>query len=242
MIHLKVEIWSDFVCPFCYIGKRRFEAALERFAHRSEVEVVYRSFELDPNRENDNDESVHEMLASKYGMSVEQAKAANDNVARQAAQVGLTYRFDEMVVPNTFDAHRLTHFAAERGKQEALTERLLKAHFTENLHLGRRETLADLAAEVGLDRGEAAAMLESGRYADAVRGDEREAAALGCRGVPFFVLDRKFAVSGAQPENVFAEALQSAWEASQPALSVIGDETDAACADGVCAPTDAPKR
>lgn len=233
---MKVEIWSDFVCPFCYIGRRRFEAALERFPHRENVEIIYRSFELDPNAKVDAGHDVHDMLASKYGMSREQAKSMNENVSRQAQDVGLTYRFDTMVVTNTFDAHRLAYFAAARGKMEQMTERLLRAYFTDSKHIGNRSTLAALAAEIGLDEAEAAAMLAGEAYAQDVRGDEAEAARLGIRGVPYFVLDRKYAVSGAQPSEVFLSALEKAWSDHQPLTVVNGDDDAASCTDGVCAP------
>ena len=230
---MKVEIWSDFVCPFCYIGKRRFEEALAELPFKNDVEVVYRSFELDPRAERNVPYGVNEMLAKKYGMSVEQARQSNAAVAAQAKQVGLAY-VDDRVVTNTFDAHRLAHFAAERGKGAEMTERLLYAYFTEGKHIGDRETLADLAAEVGLDRGAAAAALADDAFAEAVRADENDGAALGIRGVPFFVIDRKYGISGAQPTATFADALKRAWEESRPSLTVVGDDENA-CVDGSCA-------
>lgn len=236
---MKVEIWSDFVCPFCYIGKRRFEAALQSFPNKQDVEVVFRSFELDPGAKRDYGHDVHDMLASKYGMSREQAKGMNDNVTAQAREVGLTYNMDTAVPTNTFDAHRLAHFAGRQGKMAEMTERLFKAYFTDSLHLGDRETLAKLAEEVGLDREKAAAMLEGEQFSQEARADEEEAMRLGVRGVPFFVIDRKYGVSGAQPTEVFMSALQKAWEESRPPLTVLneagGGTDDAACADGVCA-------
>ncbi|MFD1957498.1 DsbA family oxidoreductase [Paenibacillus thailandensis] len=230
---MKVEIWSDYICPFCYIGKRRFEAALARFEHKEGVEVVYKSFELDPNAPRDFGCDVHDMIAKKYGMSREQAVANHANLTGQAAQVGLEYRFDEAILTNTFDAHRLSHFSASRGKAAEMTERLLRAYFTEGKHIGDHETLADLAAEVGLDRGEALRALQDGGYAGDVRADEEEAARLGARGVPFFVIDRKYGVSGAQPPEVFLEALNKAWEESAP-LTVVGGDADV-CGDDGCA-------
>jgi len=232
---MKVEIWSDYVCPFCYLGKRRFENAMRQFEHRDSVEVVYRSFELDPHARRDGNPGVHEMLAAKYGMSREQAVANTDNLTRQAKALGLEYHMERAILTNTFDAHRLTHYAATQGKRSEMTERLLKAHFTDSLHLGRVETLADLAAEVGLDRAEALRALQEGRFADEVREDEREAARLGVRGVPFYVVNRKYAVSGAQPSEVFLRALRQAWEDERP-LVVLGDAAEgAACTDDGCA-------
>jgi predicted DsbA family dithiol-disulfide isomerase len=209
---MKVEIWSDVMCPFCYIGKRRFEAALQQFPNKDDIEVVYRSFELDPNAKRDVNQDVHDMLASKYGMSREEAKAKNDEVAGQAKDLGLTYNFDNMILTNTFDSHRLMHFAASYGKMQEMTERLFKAYFTDSKHIGDHETLAALAAEVGLDKNEAAKMLAGDEYTKEVRADETEAGQLGIRGVPFFVINRKYAISGAQPVEVFLEALQKAWD------------------------------
>jgi predicted DsbA family dithiol-disulfide isomerase len=237
---MKVEIWSDFMCPFCYIGKRRFEAALEQFSNKNDVEVVYRSFELDPNAPRDVNHSVHEMLASKYNMTLERAKAMNEDVAGQAQSVGLTFNFDTMILTNTFDAHRLAHFAARYGKMHEMTGSLLKAYFTDSKHIGDHEVLAVLAAEVGLDKAEAAKILAGDEYTKEVRADEQEAGRLGVRGVPFFVINRKFAISGAQPSEVFLEALQKAWDEDRP-LTILNDPNnntaDAACTDGICAPS-----
>ncbi|WP_248924170.1 DsbA family oxidoreductase [Paenibacillus hamazuiensis] len=238
---MNVEIWSDFVCPFCYIGKRRFEEALQQFSGKSEVNIVFRSFELDPDAPRDAGHDVHDMLAAKYGMSREQAKAMNANVDEQARSVGLTYHTDTRVLTNTLDAHRLTHFAARHGKGSEMAERLFRAHFTESKHIGDHDTLAALAAEAGLDRSGAAAMLAGGEYAQEVRGDEREAASLGVRGVPFFVIDRKYAVSGAQPSEVFLNALEKAWS-ERSTLTVLNesaeDAAEAACEGGACAPSE----
>jgi predicted DsbA family dithiol-disulfide isomerase len=214
---MKVDIWSDFVCPFCYIGKRKFEEALRQFAHGDVVEVVYRSFELDPQAKRDGNPGVHDMLAAKYGMSREQAVANTNQLTQQAKEVGLDFYFERTISTNTFDAHRLAHYAASVGKQNEMTERLLKAHFTDSLHLGDTEKLADLAAEIGLDRTEVLRVLETGEYADQVRTDEMEAGQYGIRGVPFFVMNRRYGVSGAQPVEVFAQTLQKAYsdEAAQ---------------------------
>lgn len=237
---MKVEIWSDMVCPFCYIGKRRFEAALEQFPNKDEIDVVFRSFELDPNAPRDVDHDVHDMLAAKYGMSREQAKAMNANVGGQAKELGLDYVFDTMILTNTFDSHRLSHFADRYGKKKEMTERLFKAYFTESKHIGDHETLADLAAEVGIDRNEAANVLAGDEYTNEVQADEQEGAKIGIRGVPFFVINRKYAISGAQSSEVFLNALQKAWDEDHP-ITILneanGNDEDAACSDGVCAPT-----
>jgi predicted DsbA family dithiol-disulfide isomerase len=208
---LTVEIWSDIVCPWCYIGKRRFEAALERFAHRDEVSVLWRSFELDPNAPVNPPGTSAERLAEKYGMTLEGAHAAQQNVTDLAAEEGLEYRLDIARGGNTFSAHRLIHEAAVHGRQAAAMERLMAAYFTEGEPVSDPETLARLVAEVGVDLDEARAVVFSDRHGDAVREDELLAAQLGIQGVPFFVLDRRYGVSGAQPAEVLLEALERAW-------------------------------
>ncbi len=209
---MKIEVWSDYVCPFCYIGKRRLEAALEQFPHRDQVEVVFKSFELDPDCKTDYSVSIHEHLAEKYGISVEQAKEMNENVIRQAKEAGLDYNFDTLSPENTFDAHRLAKFAEARGKGHEMTERLLKAYFIESKRIADHETLIRLAEEVGLSQEQTEKMLAGDEYGDEVRADEKEAAQIGVRGVPFFVINRKYAISGAQPVEVFLNAFQKAWE------------------------------
>lgn len=234
---MKVEIWSDYVCPFCYIGKRKFEMALERFAHKDQIETVFRSFELNPNADPLSNISTYSMLASKYGMSIEQAKATTVNVAEQAAAVGLPFKFDSMVDTNTFDAHRVVHFAAEQGKDKELSERLFKAYFTDNDNVGNRHVLTQLAAEAGLDAAEVAEILAANKYSDAVRLEEEEGSRLGIRGVPFYVIDRKYAVSGAQSPEVFLDTLNKAWEEKNPAFVQVNEgDDDALCTDGFCAP------
>jgi predicted DsbA family dithiol-disulfide isomerase len=232
---MKVEIWSDYVCPFCYIGKRRFQSALEQFANKKDIEVVFKSFELDPHAKRDGNPNVYEMLAAKYGMSKEQAVANTNNIAMQAKSVGLDFHFDRSIQTNTFDAHRLAHFAASKGKLSEMTERLLKAHFTDGLHVGDPNTLADLAAEIGLDREAAAQMLaDENQFAKEVRADEQEAGRLGVRGVPFFVINRKYAISGAQPTQLFLETLQKAWDEENPLTVVDGNAEGSVCTDEGC--------
>lgn len=237
---MKVEIWSDFMCPFCYIGKRRFENALALFPNKDQVEVVYRSFELDPGASYEPGVSMDELLASKYGMSIEQARAANANVTQQAASVGLTYHMDRIIPANSFDAHRLVHFASQHGKMKEMTERLFYAHFTEGSNLQDRSLLADLAAEVGLKREEAEAVLEGDAYSSEVRADEAAANQLGIRGVPFFVLGGKYGVSGAQPLEVFTDALEKAYREAHP-LVMVNEKDEGICADGSCDLPGSPK-
>ena len=237
---MKVEIWSDVVCPWRYIGKRRFEAALARFAHRDQVEVVWRSFELDPRAPPRVGERPADRLAAKYGLTREQALETHARLTRLAADVGLSFRFDIAQSGNTFDAHRLLHLAAERNVQDAAKERLLRAYFSEGEPIGDRETLVRLVAEVGVPADEVRAVLAGQAYADAVRADEAEATALGITGVPFFVLDRRFGVSGAQPPEVLLAALHQAWAASHPIerLTPVGaaaSKEAGACTDETCA-------
>ncbi|RCW50842.1 DsbA family oxidoreductase [Paenibacillus prosopidis] len=233
---MKVEIWSDYACPFCYIGKRKFEMALERFEHKEKVETVFRSFELDPNADPNANKSTYSMLASKYGMSIEQAKATTVNVAEQAAAVGLTFNFENMVETNTFDAHRVVQYANEQGKAKEMSERLFKAHFTDNENVGNRSTLAQLAAEVGLDADQVSEMLATSSYKDDVRNQEEEGNRLGIRGVPYYVFDRKYAVSGAQSPEVFLDTLNKAWEEKYKAFVQVNEgDNDSLCTDGSCA-------
>ena len=232
---MNIEIWSDFVCPFCYIGKRRLEQALEQFPHRKDVTVVFRSFELDPNAPKETPLTIHEIIAQKYGITVEEAKRANADIGRQAEAVGLTFRFDTMKPTNTFDAHRLAQYAKEKGKLQDVVEQLFFAYFTESKHISDRDVLLDIAEAAGLDRSETEAVLDGDRYTEQVREDEAEAAQLGVRGVPFFVLNRKYAISGAQPIEVFRQALEKVWEEEQQASSLqpLADE-GGACTDGNC--------
>ena len=161
---MKIEIWSDFVCPFCYIGKRRLESALNQFEYKDEIELVFRSFELDPNSKKKYDENIHEIIAKKYGISVEQAKASNNQIVAQAKDLGLNYNFDDLIPTNTFDAHRLSHYAKTEGKMKELSERILKAYFVDSLNISDHKVLAKLAGEVGLNSDKALKVLESDKY------------------------------------------------------------------------------
>jgi len=207
---MQVEIWSDVICPWCYIGKRRFETALADFAHRDDVQVIWRSFELDPNAPQQYPGTLEDRLARKYGVSPQEAAAMNARVTGVAAEVGLEYHLENARPGNTFDAHRLLHFAASRQLGDRATERIMHAYFSEALPVGDRAALARLAPEFGIAERDALAMLDSDAHADAVRADEARAAGFGISGVPFFVFDEKTGMSGAQPVEVFAEALQQA--------------------------------
>jgi predicted DsbA family dithiol-disulfide isomerase len=211
---MQVEIWSDVVCPWCYLGKRRFEQALASFEHRDQVEVVYRSFELDPTAEQGVTTPTVGMLTKKYGMSAAQADAAQRQMEDRAAQDGLEFHMDGLVSGNTRDAHRLLQLAKARGHQTELTERLHRAYFTEGRSIFDANSLTGLAVEAGLDRAEVTAVLAGDAYADAVEADEAMAHSLGANGVPFFVIDRRYGISGAQPAPALAQALEQAWAES----------------------------
>jgi len=209
---MKVEIWSDIACPWCYVGKRRFERALAQFEHAGDVEVVWRSFELDPNAPRTHAESQDALLAKKYGMPLEKARAMNERMTGEARKEGLDFRFDRVKVGNTFDAHRLVHLAAESGRADAMKERLMRAYFTEGEAVGDRETLVRLGIEVGLDEAGVRKVVSGDAYANDVRADEERARSFGISGVPFFAIDEKYGVSGAQPSEVLLGALRQAYE------------------------------
>ncbi len=234
---MNVEIWSDVVCPWCYVGKRQFEEALGRFGHADEVAVVWRAFELDPSSPADVGMTMDKILERKYGMSAEQARAANQQMTSLAAGVGLEYHLDRVRAGNTFDAHRLIHLAATHGQGGAMKERLLAAYFTEGRSVGDHATLAELAGEVGLDPVEVTDTLAGQAFAADVRADEARGSALGATGVPFFVIDETYGVAGAQGADALLGALERAWADTHP-LTVLtpgaGGSDDAACSDGSC--------
>jgi predicted DsbA family dithiol-disulfide isomerase len=213
MHKLAIDVWSDIACPWCYVGKRRLEAALAEFPHRAAVELTWRSFELDPTapRSQPVDPPYTTRLARKYGTDVAQAEAMIQRMTGVAAADGLEMRFDIIRPGNTLDAHRLLHLARDRHLQDSLKERLFRAYLCEGRAIGEPDVLAALAVEVGLDAGEVQHVLASDAYATEVRADEREATALGIRGVPFFVFGPRHAVSGAQPSAALLEALTRAW-------------------------------
>ena len=232
---MKVEIWSDVVCPWCYIGKRRFEQALAGFPHRDEVEVVWRSFELDPSAPAERTGGYAEHLAGKYGVPLAQAQSMIGSMTATAARDGLVFSFGTARPGSTFDAHRLLHLAAERGVQDAVEERLLRATFTEGEPIGDHGTLVRLVAEAGLDPDEARAVLASDRYAAEVRGDEQQARAYGITGVPFFVVDGRYGVSGAQPAEALGQVLAQAWAERSPLTMVTAGGAAPGCDGDTCA-------
>ncbi len=221
---MDVEIWSDIACPWCYVGKRRFETALERFEHRDEVVVRWRSFELDPTAPAARLRSGAEHLAEKYGTSLEQAQAMQQRMTETAAGDGLEFRFDRLRTGNTFDAHRLLHLAHTVGLQDALKERLMRAYLTEGELMGDHATLRRLAVEAGLPEADVVDVLATDRFAEDVRDDERTASSFGASAVPFFVVDRAVAASGAHPAEAMLQLLQQGWDAKPRVPVVAGGE------------------
>jgi predicted DsbA family dithiol-disulfide isomerase len=228
---VRVEIWSDIACPWCYVGKRRFEAALAAFEHRDGVDVVWRSFELDPGAplERDGDGAAH--LARKYGTSRDEALAMQRRMADVAAAEGLDFRFDVARGGNTFDAHRVLHLAAEHGVQDAMKERLMRAYLGEGELIGDPAVLERLALEVGLRGDEVRDVLSTDRFGAAVREDERAAAVLGIDAVPFFVVDRRVGASGAQPPEALLDLMRRGWP-RRPPVEVVAD--GASCGPDGC--------
>ncbi len=234
---MDVEIWSDVVCPWCYVGKRQFEEALGRFSHADQVAVSWRSFELDPSSPREVGMSMDRILERKYGMTAEQARTANQQMTSLAAGLGLEYHLDRVQPGNTFDAHRLIHLAATHGRAGDLKERLLAAYFTEGRSVGDRATLTALAVEVGLDKAEVDQTLHGEAFTAEVRADEARAVALGATGVPFFVIDETYGVAGAQGADTLLGALERAWTESHPVTLLNPTESAADgpdCADGAC--------
>ncbi|TLM87140.1 DsbA family oxidoreductase [Pseudarthrobacter sp. NamE5] len=229
---MKIEIWSDVACPWCFIGKRRFEAALAAFPHRDSVEVTWRSYQLDPTLPEHYEGTELEYLSSRKGLPMQQVAQMFDHVAQQARVEGLEYRFDAVVVANSFTAHRLIHLAAAHGKQDEAKERLLSDHFERGKDIGSREYLTSLGEELGIDRGEVEELFTSDKYSGSVRSDVEEARSLGISGVPFFVIDRKYGLSGAQPAETFTAALNQAWQESNPLVLVNSTDGDACGPDG----------
>ena len=221
---MQIEIWSDIACPWCYVGKRRFEAALAGFEHRDQVEVTWRSFELDPGAPAEREGDLAERLAAKYGASVEQMRASQAQLTAVAAAEGLDFHFEDVRSGNTFDAHRLVHLGAAHGRQDAVKERLMRAYQGEGDLMSDPATLERLGVDAGLPADAVRELLAGDGYGDAVRDDERTAAALGISAVPFFVADRKLGVSGAQSPEILGSFLQQAWEARPQVEVVAGGE------------------
>jgi len=227
------------MCPFCYIGKRHFEQAIEKLPFKNEIEVDWKSFQLNPEYHNANNETVYDYLSRSKGMPVDQAKQMTKQVADMAANAGLSIDFDTNIPANTFNAHRLIHLAAKHGLQDLAEEKLFEAHFVNSKNIGQTDVLVDLAVEIGLNKDEAVAVLNSDEFAEAVRYDIYESQNLGIRGVPYFVMDRKYGVSGAQPVQAFTDALTQSfteWKAAQPKTTItsLDKNNDAVCNENGC--------
>ena len=234
---MKIEIWSDVMCPFCYIGKRRFEDALQKSGHGNDVEIEWKSFQLNPDMKTDPNINIDQYLAYIKGFSLEHAKELNAHVTQMAAEAGLTYNFDRAVVANSFNAHRFSHLAKKYNLGDAAEEALFKAYFTDGKNMDDIATLIELGVSIGLNAHEIKNTLESDAYADNVKRDVAEAQYLGIRGVPFFVMNRKYGVSGAQAVPVFEETIEKAFtewrqENNKPDITII--EGDSCGPDGNC--------
>ena len=234
---MKIEVWSDVMCPFCYIGKRHYEAAIKRFADSSNIELVWKSFQLNPNSPEHYDGSVNDYLAEHKGISVSQAKQMNDRVTLMAKEAGLTYNLDNARIANSFKAHRIIQLAKTKGLGDEIEENLFRAYFTEGKDFGDVKTLTELAKSIGLTEADVNEALTDDEYAYKVKQDIQEAQQIGVTGVPFFVFNRKYAVSGAQPAEVFLQTLQKSfeeWRKENPAVKLEVTEGNVCTPDGKC--------
>jgi len=234
---MKIEIWSDVMCPFCYIGKRRFEEAMKSFPNSNEIEVEWKSFQLNPYLATNPAININEYLAEAKGWTLDYARSMNDHVTQMAAEVGLAYDFDKAIVANSFNAHRMSHLAKQHELGEAMEEALFKAYFTEGKNIDDNDTLTTLAVSLGLNAEEVKTTLAGDGYADAVKQDIDEAQQLGIRGVPFFVLNNKYGISGAQAVTVFSQTIEKAfteWQQENPKPSLTVIEGESCSPDGDC--------
>lgn len=232
---MKVDIWFDVRCPFCYIGKRKFEKALEKFPHKNEIEVNWHSFELDPTLKTNPEVNAVEHIAEIKGISKEQAEGMHEHVINVAKEVELDFNFDKSVVANSFNAHRLIQLAKTKSLANEAEEALFKAHFTEGKNIDDEETLIRTGVSIGLDKNEIKEIFSSDAFSEEVKQDEMQAQSFGIRGVPFFILNNKYAVSGAQSPDVFSQALSQAWtEFEKEKQPLIITEGESCSADGIC--------
>lgn len=227
---MKIQIWSDVMCPFCYIGKRRFEDALQQFEHKGDIEIEWKSFQLNPDLKTDTSLNINQYLADVKGFTLDHAKLLNNHVTQMAAEAGLTYNMDKAVVANSFNAHRFAHLAKQYGLGDEAEEALFKAYFTDGKNIDDTEILAELGTAFGLDESETKQILTSDKFVDEVKQDIAQARQLGITGVPFFVMNNKYGISGAQAIPVFLQTLEKSyteWEAvnNQPKLNVIEGDT-----------------
>ena len=234
---MKIEIWSDVMCPFCYIGKRNFETALEQFTDKNHIEVIWKSYQLDSSLPETQADTYHDYLVKHKGMSAEQVNGMLGNVTQSAKQVGLDYHFEKAVMVNSLSAHKFIQFAKTKGLGDQAEERLFLAFFTEGKNIADLDTLTQLGKEIGLDETEVKTAFTDEKYAAMVKQDIHEAQQVGVRGVPFFVLDRKYAVSGAQPSQAFLESLEEAfseWRKLNPEIKLEVTEGQSCTPDGIC--------
>ncbi|WP_312755686.1 DsbA family oxidoreductase [Rummeliibacillus suwonensis] len=233
---MKIEVWSDYVCPFCYIGKRELENAIEKTGFQDQVDIELKSYQLSPDSPATSEESIYEVLAKKYGTTIEQVKAQTAGIIDRAATLGLNYQYENMKPANTFKAHRLAKYAESVGKGAEMSERLLQAYFIENQEIGLTDILVGLGEEIGIERQAVEDVLNDGSFADEVLSDIQEASQIGIRGVPFFVFNGKYAISGAQPGEVFENAVRQVAQEDglRPSLKMMGQEGIGTCTDGKC--------
>lgn len=232
---MEINIWSDVRCPFCYIGKHKFEKALEAFPHKDKITVNWRSFELDPNLKTNPGLNSAEYLAAAKGISLEQVKEMNGHVLESAKEVGLTFNFEDSVPANSFNAHRLIQFAKSKGLGNEIEEALFEAHFKNGVNIDDTAELIRVGKNIGLDEKEVTEVLESDAFTNEVRADQKQAQAYGIQGVPFFVLNNKYGVSGAQPVEAFAQALEKSWSEYEEDNKIVIMNNGASCSvDGEC--------
>ncbi len=230
---MKIEIWSDIACPFCYIGKRKFENALKDFPQKDKVEIIWRSFQLDPEMKVVPGQTVHEYLGIRKGTTTEEGKKMSDSMALIASEAGLEFNFDKTILCNTMNAHRIVHLAKKHGVQNEMKQALFAAYYTDGKNIGDNETLVTIGKKVGLDAMEITKVLEGEEYRNEVIEDQVYAQQIGVQGVPFYVFNEKYAVSGAQPTELFTEVLNKVWEEEKPAVEIIS--TGVSCTPaGVC--------
>ncbi|WP_296703013.1 DsbA family oxidoreductase [Algoriphagus sp.] len=232
---MKIEIWSDVVCPFCYIGKRKLEKALDKFPHKDQVEIEWKSFQLNPDLKSDPSLNSLEYLSKSKGWSMAQTLQITEQVVDMAKSEGLDFHMEKTVVANTKNAHRLIHLAKKTGKGEAMKERLLKAYFTDGSNVDDFDTLVGLGTEIGLEGSEIKEMLNSEQYSEDVEKDIYESRLIGVQGVPFFVLDRKYGISGAQQDQVFDQTIEKAWDEfkkENPAIEIVRGNSEESCEIG----------
>jgi len=223
---MKIEIWSDYACPYCYIGKRRLEKALESFSDREDIEISFKSFELDPSASYKTTTNTRERISEKYRISIEKAQQMIDSITDYAKSVGLDFNYNTVRYTNTFDAHRIAKYAETKGKGIEISEKLLHAYFTENKQMSDHKILTDIATEIGLDKLEVENILKSKKFGTDVRNDEYESSGLGIQAVPFFLINEKYSISGAQPSKVFKKAIEKALQEEKVLEYVEGDNLD----------------